>query len=371
MNSVNHHTSLAVVFEAWAIDSAGNAVNHMPAQRNLITDVGLDLIASLSLDNVIRKLYWGEGALITNRTTGALTVNAVGGRLYASGNVFESGDAGRVFKFNSGEECRITAYVSATEVVTSNTATIAAAPGKVWYVNLTSLMAELGNTTATTSPAAATTPTGGMGWCQSITFLTPAFATTKTITELAWGPSGVATKFGIKDIVPFGVGATQQLKVTVSLYWSHSPSALVNITPAGSGIDPAGTFSLDCNDCGKLQPSAFTSIGIMFTKVALNQTPAGVTYPDSNNWTGGSGPWGGAAPSAYVAGAKAFTITYQFAAGAGLSGSYTGFAWAWVSTGDWTTKRLASLKFTAAQTITSNDKVTIVARISWDRLLVN
>lgn len=219
------HTAAAVFYRASVIDSAtGLEVTAAPRKKNLILDAGLDLVASERWQDCIRYAVAGTGtANPTRRDSGAVTFTRAAATVTASAGFFVPADVGRLLKFNTGEEMKITGYTSATSVTVSVSGTLAASAGTVWYINQTGLDTEVIRTNTYGSGGTDNTVTLDVGAGQLIqkrTFIFPAEVGGVTYREVGWSNNYSAGNnlFG-RDVlaVPLVLVAGQQLKIVLEL----------------------------------------------------------------------------------------------------------------------------------------------------------
>src|SRR4051812_11153701 len=111
-----------------------------PWRDNLILDSGLNKHASTGWASCFSTCIFGNqvGPTPVSRGPGAITFSQATTTITASGGFFVAADTGRLFKFDSGEECYLT-FVSATQATASISRTVGSGPGTVWYVNQTAV----------------------------------------------------------------------------------------------------------------------------------------------------------------------------------------------------------------------------------------
>jgi hypothetical protein len=219
------HTSAAVFYRASVIDAAtGREVVAAPRKKNLILDYGLDLVASERWQDCIRYAVAGTGtANPTRRDSGAVTFTRAVATVTASAGFFVPADVGRLLKFNSGSEMKVTGYTSATVVTVSASGVLAASAGTIWYVNQTGLDAETVRTQTYGTGGTDNLVTLDVGAGQLIqkrTFIFPAETGAVTYREVGWSNDGTPGNnlFG-RDVLaaPLALVAGQQLKIVLEL----------------------------------------------------------------------------------------------------------------------------------------------------------
>lgn len=322
-------TQISVDYRVQVIEAeTGAVVSDHGQHRNLTLDVGMDALGTANVRDCNKWLILGTGALITKRASGAITITAAGGTLTASAGFFAAADVGRILKLESGQEYRITAFTSATQVTSSNATGAGPSAGTIHYVNITALITEASaSNTRESGPTAAWNASTG-----TLTFgavhLGPILASgSRTVTELGWafdnGGGSRGALFGVAALAPsVTYAAGQRLRVEVAVQFQLGP--LGPLAFAGTGL-AAGTHGI--------QYFAVDNLGYFLALVFPNQTGSGTEiYADANAaaitapaaWPGGYYP-----PKTFTASTKTlnaytpgtFTRTMTFAipdtAGAG------------------------------------------------------
>jgi hypothetical protein len=234
---MNLHSNLSVTFET-AVLERGRVVRRNIPSRNLLLDVGLDLLASTTFWDAFKYCALGSGTKPTKRDSGAITVSIAGEVATASAGFFEAADVGRLLKLDSGQEVRVTGYTSTTEVAVAGAVDDAASECTVWYVNETAHETQVKRTnTVTATNGTWLSPTAT--WER--TFLFPEESAAITYREIGWAPASSGNLFG-RALIPGGgdsLAPGQQYKVTVRLSASFN-LAQVAVASAGTGVDIAG-----------------------------------------------------------------------------------------------------------------------------------
>lgn len=217
-------------------------------RRNLILDSGLDYIGGSNWAAAFAYIAVGTGTTPTKRDSGAVTVSRTDDVLTASAGYFEAADVGRLFKFDSGEEVRISGYTSPTEVTTATSGDIAAAEGTMWYVNQTALAAESARTSTYSTDSGANGSTYSAGvWTHKRTAIFAPVGGPVTYREIGWSWGGVGTALFGRDLLA-GAGVSlatgQQLRVVVEVSVAYSP-----VTSTACGDVGAGGFDTS-GQCG-------------------------------------------------------------------------------------------------------------------------
>ena len=83
---------------------------------NLILDAGMDRVATTYFANLFTHCAIGDGTTPVEDSSGAVTATTSGTTCTASAAIFTVGDAGKLFRFATGEKAMITAYIDDTRV---------------------------------------------------------------------------------------------------------------------------------------------------------------------------------------------------------------------------------------------------------------
>jgi hypothetical protein len=233
--------------------------------KEVIRDSGPDWIPNLILNNGLNEVYnryWcnlftyaiaGTGTTPTSVDSDTTNASQSGTTVTADASFFSSLDVGNVIKWDSSEEAFITAFVSATQVTVSASATVASGPFVMYNTNQTGLVNEQKRTTTylTGAPNCQTTQTG-TEFQNRRTYDFTAETGTVNYTEIGfgWASGGANTTFSrILLGGPIEVLNGQQLRVVYELRVSYTPltpqpkSAVINGWP----ISPAtGTDGDEC-----------------------------------------------------------------------------------------------------------------------------
>ena len=223
------HAAASVRYQITVLGPDGRVAFALPPKRNLILDQGLDGIAARTWTASFTAAVVGTGTTPTKRDSGAITFSRAGSTVTASAGFFEAADVGRLLKFDTGEEVRITAFVDAQNVTTSTSGAIAAAEGTVWYVNQTGLATEVKRTSTFGTSAGECDSTFSAGtWTHKRTFIFSAEAGVVNYREIGWSHTTTPGNnlFGRDLLAGLGVtlAAGQQLKVSVELSVAYSPA---------------------------------------------------------------------------------------------------------------------------------------------------
>lgn len=373
------HTRAAVFYRASVIDaSMGAEVCALPRKKNLILDAGLDRVATEKWQDCIRYAAAGSDATPTRRDSGAVTVSRAGTTLTASAGWFVPADVGRLFKFNTGQEVKISAYTSATQVTTTTSGVIAASAGTMWSVNQTGLLAEIVRTNiyGTAGGDNSVTLEGGAGTItQRRTFVFAPETALVTYREVGWSPDGVAgaNLFG-RDVLP-GAGLTlvagQQLKIVLDLVLTVellAPEAANTLPWAGGGTAQQQLENIWWSEY--FNPSSATG-GSVFLSSSTDAFRTARVVEDASP----GGPLAGVhysvnpVAATYIAGSfeRNFSGTFTVNDGNSAAIRSAGYGWFWYAD----LYPVLRIKFSAAQTKDSDHTLRLDFRHAWGRVLVN
>lgn len=254
-------------------DSATKKLISETRQKNLLLDAGLVAQANgVGFGNLFATCILGGGSTQPNQFTTANTFTQAGTALTCSGNFFTSAMVGGVFKWNTsstaGAEQYITAFISATAVTVSTSATVVSPQtGTVFQVQQTALESPLASLSVFLesdtyqSYTSATSITGNViTLARSIVFGTQSL--NYTVNELGYktSPTGTGSCLGRFDISgsPVSVSTSQFLVVTLTITFTLSPSAPASVANVGTNVDTTGTSMLTLWDCQSVNTSGAT-----------------------------------------------------------------------------------------------------------------
>lgn len=248
MNTFNKNANfgLAVKYQTKVRNPDGSYDQVNDPTHNLLLDSGLDKIATNLIADCFKWCTVGDGTTPTNRDSSTTTASQSGTTVTTSGAFFESGDVGRLLKFDSGEEAYITSFTSATVVEVSISRTVSASEFTVWYVDETGHGNQIKatNTYFTEGGACGTTVTA-TGLTHKRTFLFSTESGAVTYNEIGWSESNTVNLFG-RDLIGGGVSlsAGQQLEVIVELIVALDP-----VNPTAVSDVSGGTFNSAGQHC--------------------------------------------------------------------------------------------------------------------------
>ena len=392
-NAGDIHSGLAL---RWKMDlvRGGTIIPATGWRWNMITDAALDVIGSPGAGRInayLTQPILGENVAPTpvRRDSGATTLSQAGNTCTASGNFFVAADVGRLIKYGTGDtgaECYITGYTSATVVTVSTSTTVAAQTATVWYVNTAAILTPITGLTWSADPGAAnnfSTPTV-LGDVCTVTHQTvrisSAFSAAKTITEIAFTNTGANASVFDRDVIQPGVAAAanDQARVTVQLVTLHAGLTVAPQGNVGTGLSTAGTCWLESmqtsggagwawfNADGTLpggqnilEPAVAGSV----MAINANFTPSAFSAISGRMLTGAEKT---SVAAAYGTGNRYrdFTVLYGLAE---ANGTIYGVAYGAAANG----ANLYFVKFTTPVTKISTQTLSVTFRKSWSRVLTN
>ena len=390
---VGINTAMSIRYKTSILNPDGSVAKTRPWKNNLILDQGMNEIVNLGATWLWQVAAVGTGTTVVKRPGGGLTFARAGTTITASGTFFGSGDVGRLFKFNSGEEVYITAFTDVTHVETATSGTIASTGGTVWYVNQVGLVTESKRTqTYRTESGDNSTTFDGETLTHQRTFLFSAEGAGVTYTEIGWSWSMSAGNnlFG-RDVIPGG-GDTlitgQQYLVVVQMTTKVAPITPQAVSDVGSGgFNTAGTLMVESVE-GALSAVASTGAPTWFNASDPGNTALEVSSnvqlttmtcrAASATWsqrvtitTANVAQPAGTAKTLNSLGYTAGNFRLDFSGTFGVTeanGDIFGFTF--YRTGG-PSGIIISVKFTTTQTKANTHALTVTFRKSWSRTLVN
>lgn len=254
----NLHQIAQGFVQCFVVDSAtGNVVKEYPRQKNLILNQGLDRVADDLWAELMYYCSAGTGTTPTSDDSGTTTATQSGTGVTLSGGSFTftdtATDAGKVIKWDTGEEAMISSVTNPTTVVVNNSASVLAGQFTVYRTNQTAL---------TTQAKRTSTFLTGIPYCQTTlasnvyklrrTYDFTAEVGTVNYTEVGvgWSNTGDTIFSRILLVVPVTVLATQQLRVTYELQLTLLPAtttaktAIINGWPVAPATGTAGNEAI-------------------------------------------------------------------------------------------------------------------------------
>lgn len=237
----------------------GEVVSALPWVDHMITDAGLEALASNFGPNMIVAPILGDAASPTpvRRDGGSILFSQNSDVVSTDGAVafFVAADVGRLLKFGAGTdgaECYVSEFISASSVRVDRSATVTSQPAVVWYVNTAAILSPIAGLSWSVVSGSAYNYTQGtvsgdvVTITHQTTHLSSAFAAAKTITEIAFTEAGVNTDVFDRDTIQPGAGVLigDQARVTVQLIYKVSGVTPVAVPNFGTGCDTAGQSAL-------------------------------------------------------------------------------------------------------------------------------
>ncbi len=130
--SVTHHIK--------TFHKDGTLCKEYPPIKNMITDAGLDHLASYYYSEVTRWMRIGTGTTATSRS---ITASQTGTTITATVGTFTIADVGRWIKFADGSQATVASYTSGTEVEATESQSIGSQAALVYNVEQTALTTQV------------------------------------------------------------------------------------------------------------------------------------------------------------------------------------------------------------------------------------
>jgi hypothetical protein len=358
--------SASINFRIEKLGADGRALKRYKKRRNVIVNSGLDAIGAATADwkTATNNVAVGTGALVTKRASGATTITATAGALFANNGYFVAADVGRILLLDSGERYPITAYTDSQNVTSSNLTNAGPSPGTMHYTNISGLITETerSNTIAPGGNRTSTYDAVLKTWTHTVVLLTPVLAVPRVYSEIAWSWSSAngGPIFGCAPISPTAsLGVGQRLRVTITMVLKPSP---MTATAVNVGLAVGNMLTeLTGSDCGRL---TVNSVQLGTGSPAL----AGPSTSSSPN-IGTTMNAGTVTFSGYVNGTYKRTLTFQFSDALGALNANS----LRISTGSPSAGVISETRLLLTSTLvkTNNDRVDGTFEFSWDRELVN
>lgn len=231
---------------------AGRIVEDRPWQNNLILDLGLNEWAARETANLFTHAVAGTGNTPTSDDSGAVTASQSGTTVTASASFFDEDSVGKLIKWDSGEETRITGFTNDTTVTVADSQTVASDEFTLYRVNQTGLDTESkrSNTYLTGSSNCNTTVVGSVVTMKR-TYDFSAESGSVNYAEVGFSWTATAGGNLFSRILLSGGAVTvlsgQQLRLVYELALTCSPTSAEAIDAAITGwpISPATTTEGD------------------------------------------------------------------------------------------------------------------------------
>lgn len=232
------------VVQCLVVDSkTGQVVREYAPQKNLILNQGMDEFATNNLCNLFLRCAAGTGTTPTADDSGTTVAVQATTTVTISGGSFTftntATDAGKMIKWDSGEEARIVTITDATHAVVANSATVGSGQFTVYRTNQTGLTTEVKRTSTYLTGAGncETTVNAGAGSAShKRTYDFTAEVGSVTYNELGFS-SNASAGANLFSRILLGAGvslvASQQLRVVYTLTMTFTP-----FTPQTVAVSP-------------------------------------------------------------------------------------------------------------------------------------
>lgn len=403
---IQFNTGLSVRYQTALCDRHGKIERILQEGTNMITDWGMDAMATTTIADNCDYLHLGSTTETLKRVLpggNSITLSGTdpaGITVTAASNFFEAADAGRVLKIAGWPELLVTAFTSATVVTVRSRASLwppgFTPPGTgpftdvgIHYTNVATLATEFTryntkDTGAANNDAELNDEANSRFIIQKIFLSAEVTGSSWTVNELGWGPNTTncfgKTNLAAPDVIAVG----KKYRVLLQVLNAFTPINLSAISLNWGAT--VGTYTCDVRQerIGK-QFSGSSIIYNLLDPIAPGNTQAGwwtgAFTMDTTRWQDGAG-WDGLQArtgynqtaagmiidTAYTAGNHRRTRTLRWPDAVAISGA-TGL-WATVkSTFHWPS--LTVRPTTGTITKASGHRIDLIFAIAWQRTLSN
>lgn len=387
------HTKTAVAYKLQILRK-NRVIRETPFRPYLITDLALDAVAGGSWLDLFTVPVLGEAVspLAVRRDSGSVTLTQAGNTLTASSSFFVPADVGRLFKWGTGlggNELYITGYTDNQNVTVSTSATVSTpAAGTIWYVNASALITPITGLSFNKDTGSAnnyfTTSTSGdtVTVVNHTTFVSSAFASNKTLTEIGFNTTGSNSNLYDRDLIspPVSVVTGDQARIILEVSTKYSPITPLTVANFATGYDSSGHLQIEgfafggysagiryFDSNGNIQGMGYLEpgFGLGLWPAMSDWTPAAF---NANSYVASSfsptvhaGSLGYGSGNFYVDWKGIFSITQA-------NGTIYGIC---VGAQDYGTTQCVSHKFNTPLTKLSTQTLDFTFRKSWSRVLTN
>lgn len=389
-----HHQARGFV-QCFVVDSAtGRVVKEYPRQSNLILNAGMDQVALTQWADLFTYCAAGTGTTPTADDSGVTTATQVASTVTLSGGAFTftdtATDAGKVIKWDTGEEAQIVTVTNPTTVVVNNSTAVPAAQFTVYRTNQTQLATELQRTAnyLAGAPNCQTTLVGNLyAMRRTYDFTMEVAPVVYSEIAVGWasGPNNIFSRILLG--VPVAVSGGQQLRVTYELQLSLVPGAPIAKTANIGGWPVAPSLTTDGTEAIQLiglssvaasgatsqydtaysagEPSATANLGVF---LSTDGTPPSV-FGSAVSRT--AGEYATPTPETYVVGTYYLDKTAIFSVGIGNGTTWLSMGYGYNQPNLWFCWNQTTMVFVFNETQTklNTHTLTLTWRFSWSRVL--
>lgn len=211
--------------------------------RNLILNNGMDHVATTVWCSCFTHGIAGTGVIPTSRISSEVTAGQSGTAVTATVGsfTFTAGDIANMIKWDSGQEARITGYVSGQAVTVTPSQSVTSGPFTVYHTNQTGLVAEVkrSNTYLEGAPYTQNSidlSTATLKNRRTYDFTVESGTVNYAEVGVGWDSTGGSTTFS-RILLPsaISVGSGQQLRLVYELQITLAPSTPQALSAAVSG----------------------------------------------------------------------------------------------------------------------------------------
>lgn len=143
-HAFNIETKVKGRMQAHVVNAKGNVIKTLPWQDNLILDQGMDYYATNTWANLMNYCVAGTGTTPTrDLIDGTVGQSGTTATLTGGTFTFAVGDVGKWIGWAGGQQAKITAYVSTTQVTVDRSQTVSTAAATLYRANQTGLATEV------------------------------------------------------------------------------------------------------------------------------------------------------------------------------------------------------------------------------------
>lgn len=247
-------------------------IREYPKQHNLILNNGMDMIGGDSIVNCFSRCCCGTGTTPTVDDSGTSQISQATTTVTITGGSFvftnTATDAGKMIKWDTGEEARIVTVLTTLTATVANSATVAAGEFKVYRTNQTGL--------ATETKRTSTYVTGASNCASSVasnvqthkrTYDFTAEVGSVTYNELGFSnTSSVGNNLFSRILLGSGVALVngQNLRVVYSLIvtWTPSTPTTISVAPITNWASSTGVAQIQMLITNTVNSSGTSTSGV-------------------------------------------------------------------------------------------------------------
>jgi len=280
-------------------------IREYPEQKNLILNQGMDNFASNDLADLYLYAVAGTGTTPTSDDSGATTASQTLTTVTLAGGAFTltdtATDAGKMIKWDSGQEARIVTVSSSTVAVVTPSQSVGSGEFTVYRTNQTGLTTEVkrSNTYFTGAGNCGVTyddSTGRISGFRTYDFSTEVGSV--TYNEIGFSVvATVASNLNIRIKLTSGIALTvgQQLRVKYTLSITQSPAvsaATIAVSPITGWLTATGTTKIQHHGLSFPDESTgATTYDVVQSQNSFGGEPSRIVSIKISSYANGHAPW--------------------------------------------------------------------------------